>query len=352
MKTAVILSTYGEPTHNSFTAQWMYSYRILKGLTRRIAKIPAPVIPIAATTRGIGRVRTWKAENFVSPLEPLTDRTVQALQSEINRQLSPASADSILIARAYEFRKPDLADILPALRDHGCERYILIPMYIGTGDFTDGMTQMKLEQATARHNWLRQYSVEWLQIADDANSRQALADCMVRHIRQCVSQRGLELPARQWAICLAAHGSVQTPPDGVDNGVISFGEVGWRVYKQARDLFGIARLGWLNHTKGGRWTEPAVPRTLELLHKLGYRNCVYFPWGFTTDNAESTLEGGMFAREMQQPFDRFEHLPCLNNTPDFIRLLADRILEHLALAEPTPQAVEPSPARQHAEVAI
>ena len=56
MPVGVVLATYGEPQRNSFAEQWMYSYRILERLTRKIAPIPRPVLPIIATARADGSV--------------------------------------------------------------------------------------------------------------------------------------------------------------------------------------------------------------------------------------------------------------------------------------------------------
>src|SRR5436305_11795003 len=100
MPTGVILATYGEPAINSFSQQWMYSYRILKGLTRKIAKIPAPLLPVVAIARARGRVKLWRENSFASPLEKLHRDTVAALRAE----LASRGSDTLVIP-AYEFRR-------------------------------------------------------------------------------------------------------------------------------------------------------------------------------------------------------------------------------------------------------
>ena len=44
----VVLVTYGEPTTASFSEQLVYSWRILVGLTRTVAPIPRPLLPVIA----------------------------------------------------------------------------------------------------------------------------------------------------------------------------------------------------------------------------------------------------------------------------------------------------------------
>ena len=107
MRTGVILSTYGEPTRNTFADQWMYSYRILEGLTRKIAKIPKPVLPIIATAlRGRPGEALERAE-VPFAAGALHEQTVAALTSELKRR---GQADRLVVTRAYQFRRPGLAD--------------------------------------------------------------------------------------------------------------------------------------------------------------------------------------------------------------------------------------------------
>ena len=77
----------------------------------------------------------------------------------------------------------------------------------------------------------------------------------------------------------------------------------------------------------GEWTRPSVPDALADLRARGFKKVVYFPWGFTTDNAETMLEGRLALRSMRDPFEHVEYLACMNTYPGFIQLLADRVQE-------------------------
>jgi hypothetical protein len=70
----VVVVTYGEPPTPAFKDQLVYSWRILLGLTRTIAPIPKPVLPLIALSRARFRNRLWTTEQYRSPLEPLTAR--------------------------------------------------------------------------------------------------------------------------------------------------------------------------------------------------------------------------------------------------------------------------------------
>lgn len=285
----VVLCSYGEPARNSLFEHWLYSYRILKHLTRQVAKIHWWALPFIALLRAWRRYRLWDKHGFVSSLEPLTQETAEAVQTELKR--GNEGRKLYLVSPAYEFRRPMLAKVLSQLRERGCERFILVPMYVGEGDFTVGMTRLAAKDALRKLPWLKPEHLAWSLFSGTVETRDRLAEVMAEHVIRCVGERGIQLPASDWALLLAAHGTFHPAPAGMDNGLLSICEVGWRLAKRLRKDFGTVRFGWLNHKRGGRWTEPSLARALARLRKDGYWNLIYFPWGFTTDNAETALEG-------------------------------------------------------------
>ena len=97
-----------EPTTASFSEQLVYSWRILVGLTRTVAPIPRPLLPVIALSRARSRNRMWTAANYSSPLEPIT--VGQAGQLEA--RLSKATGEGWKVHAAYEFRQPLLSETL------------------------------------------------------------------------------------------------------------------------------------------------------------------------------------------------------------------------------------------------
>jgi ferrochelatase len=332
MPVGVILATYGEPAINSFAQQWMYSYRILKGLTRKIAKIPAPLLPVIATARARGRVKLWKENAFLSPLEKLHRETVSAVRGELARR---GLEGETLVIPAYEFRRPSLTDAIRQLDQAGCERAIVVPMYIGAGDFTHAMTQFAVDEvATAMPKWKGRITLASM-TATPAGAA-ALGGVLAAWFFDALRARGIKDLGPDWAVMLAAHGTVVNPPAGVDNGLAHFQEVLAHIQPAIAPRVGAVSVGWLNHTRGGEWTKPAVPDALAELRARGFRKLVYFPWGFTTDNAETGLEGRIALRDMADPFEHVEYLECLNAYPGLVGILADVIEEAAGLKAATP----------------
>jgi protoheme ferro-lyase len=332
VSTGIVLTTYGEPARNTFGAQWVYSYRILERLTRKIAKIPGPLLPVIATARARSRVALWREHGFTSPLEPLHEETVAALERELRRR---GRSGDLVVTRAYEFRRPNLADALGELGRRGCGRAVIVPMYIAGGDFTDGMTRIAVEDALAsRRDWTAE-RLTFCTLSESAGATEELARTLSGHCLDAMDEAGIARPARDWAVLLAAHGTVINPPAGVDNGLLRYGRVLIRLKALLRPHVGLVRIGWLNHTRGGKWSTPAVGDALGFVRARGFEKLVYFPWGFTTDNAETALEGRVALARFSPPFERVEYLKCMNSRSAFVSLLADRVLESLRMPEAT-----------------
>lgn len=336
MRIGIVLITYGEPQRNSFAEQWVYSYRILKGLTRKIAPIPSPLLPIIATARARGRVKMWAEHNFSSQLEPLHLETAQALQQELGVR-EKAVEQEVIVTHAYEFRRPMLSEALDELAARGCERAVVVPMYVADGDFTHGMTRFAVDDALRRlpaaSIWRQPGRLSMCSLTGAAADEAQLARTMAEYCLSMMRSRGVSTPDQSWAVLLAAHGTVITSPPEVDNGLSHFGRILIQMKRQLRPHVGLVRVGWLNHTRGGKWTTPTVGEALQYVRDRGFENLVYFPWGFTTDNAETALEGRVALAELDPPMARVEYLDAINAHEPFIRLMADCIAAHLRRPE-------------------
>ncbi|MEO8682362.1 MAG: ferrochelatase [Vicinamibacterales bacterium] len=89
--------------------------------------------------------------------------------------------------------------------------------------------------------------------------------------------------------------------------------------------FGLVTNGWLNHTRGGRWTDPPIEETLMRASAAGFSKIVYYPYGFLADNAESQLEGQLAAAGRPELQVRF--LPCLNESALLADVIAAQVSE-------------------------
>lgn len=303
----VILVTYGEPPSPTFVDQLTYSWRILLGLTRTVANIPAAAIPFIALSRAHGRRRLWRAHAYRSPLEPITE----AQAASVRRALEQAGHDAEWkVHVAYEFRHPLADEMLATIP--GDEPVWIAPMYAADSAFTHELSRQAASAAAAR---LRRSAPVIVLPALDPD---ALADISARHVLGCLdSDRAGQSTT---ALVLAAHGTLLEPERPIETGRAGTERLCEAIGTRLSSTFGMIANGWLNHTRGGRWTEPPIEETLKRVRDAGFSKVVYYPYGFLADNAESQLEGRLAAAGRPELQIRF--LPCLNGSAELAAAIA------------------------------
>ncbi len=302
----VVLVTYGEPPTAAFVDQLVYSWRILLGLTRTVAPIPAPLVPLIAWSRGRGRHRLWTTHGYSSPLEPITAMQAARLGDTLTT-LDPDADWRVHVA--YEFRRPLLDEVLRALP--ATDPVWVAPMYAADSAFTHALSRGTVAGLPGR-------TVQVLGPLDGDALASRSADHVLAHTRP----NGWTGP--DVALVLAAHGTLITPPRPIDTGLAATEALCAAIARRLAPHFGLVVNGWLNHTRGGKWTEPPIEEALQGVADSGYRRLVYFPYGFLADNAESELEGRVALAA--HPDLAARHLPCLNDTAPLIELVAAQVL--------------------------
>lgn len=311
----VVLTTYGEPPTASFQEQLVYSWRILLGLTRTVAPIPKPLIPLIALARARGRRRMWRDHGYGSPLEAITRLQAERLQGA----LEALDQDTRWSAKvAFEFRRPFLADTLSPIPAE--ESVCVVPMYAADSDFTHALSRQAVAMYMAKHP--RKAPVHVL----GAIEPETLAALSAAHVRDSLKDdsgwRGERV-----ALMLAAHGTLIEPVRPMKTGLLETTRLCDAVRRELASDFGLVGNGWLNHTRGGRWTAPAMDVALRRVTDSGLSQVVYFPYGFLADNAETQLEGDMAL--CAEPGLKGKAVPCLNESPSLAGTLA-RLIVNLA----------------------
>ena len=300
-----ILVTYGEPQSSSFIEQLVYSWRILLGLTRSVADIPAPLVPIIALSRARGRNRQWREQSYRSPLEPITVAQAAQLRSALAKQTTTPWAVHV----AYEFRAPLLPDVVTSLPSD--DAVFVVPMYAADSAFTHALTRQSITGITRRG------PVVVLPPIDG----EALAELSAAHVMEQLA--GCPPDTRSSALVLAAHGTLLNPARPIDTGLAATEALRIAIENRLSKCFGMVAHGWLNHTRGGKWTEPPIEETLAKVKDAGFRDVVYYPYGFLADNAESQLEGRVAAAA--QPELRVRFVDCLNGSTKLSTALASQL---------------------------
>ena len=304
----IVLVTYGEPTSPSFVDQLVYSWRILLGLTRSVATIPAPLIPLIALSRARGRTAMWKRAAYSSPLEPITRDQAAQLRNALARR----SGEEWSIHVAYEFRAPLLPALIRTLPPN--EPIVVVPMYAADSAFTHELTRASIEDLDAG----RSAPIVVLPAIDAAALTRISADHVMRSIAESRTN------PKTSALVLAAHGTLLKPQKPIATGLEATERLCAGIRDSLSNCFGMIANGWLNHSRGGKWTDPPIEETLRQVSDAGFRDVIYYPYGFLADNAESQLEGRLAAEAFPQLRVRF--VPCLNGSMELAEVIASQVL--------------------------
>lgn len=311
--THVIVVTYGEPPTPSCAAQLAYSWHILVGLTRTIAAIPRAALPFVALARAHTRGRLWRRWSYESPLEAITRLQAEALRRAL-AEAAPGEAWSTHVA--YEFRHPRLPEVLEALPAAGA--VCVVPMYVADSAFTHELSR----QVVRRVQQDRSVPADGRRVCVlPALEPETLARISAEHVLRHVAAdfRGPDV-----ALVLAAHGTLLDPPRPLETGRAETERLGELIAARLRRCYGLVARGWLNHTRGGRWTEPPIAEALRHVRRRGFTKVAYFPYGFLADNAESQLEGRLALAA--EPALQASVVPCLNQEPALAHALAAQVL--------------------------
>jgi protoheme ferro-lyase len=306
----VVLVTYGEPPTPAFGAQLSYSWRILVGLTRTVAPIPAALVPLIAIARARARNRLWSRETYRSPLEPITRAQADRLRDEL---IAESGSPDWRVHVAYEFRRPLVAEALATIP--GDEPIVIVPMYAADSAFTHALSR----EVVRRLSPGRTAPADVLPALD----AERLADVSAAHVLGELEGRPDRLGPTV-ALVLAAHGTVLKPPRPIDSGLNATTRLCDAITRRLGSSFGLVVSGWLNHSRGGPWTVPPIEEALQRAAGAGFSRAVYYPYGFLADNAESQLEGRLALRG-QPGLDALQ-VPCLNESPRLAGALAGQVL--------------------------
>lgn len=312
----VVLVTYGEPPDAAFWPYYRYALRILRRLTLRVAAIPRPLLPLIAAYRTYTRTAEWRALNYSSQLESITREQAAELESLLRREHVDARVHA-----AYEFREPSLEGLLMRLAEQRNVPTVIVPMYTMDSDFTTLSVEEILD---SRNEELRGLSPTMVSCNEMAKR---IAESVAEHVLETAIEKGWRQETlAESGLIMSAHGTLPHPPTTIrDNGLLGMIAHYLDIRRRLAPTFKTVSVAWLNHVRGGRWTEPSLPRVLERMHEKGIRRLVYFPFGFLADNAETELEG----RSLYETYQDFTvlQIPCMNTHPKLMRILANLVTE-------------------------
>ena len=321
VRTAIVYCNLGTPDEPSAPALRRYLAEFLGD--PRVVEIPRlvwwPILHgIILRTRpkksAAKYASVWLPEG--SPLKVWTEKQATLLRGYLGER-----GHQVTVRYAMRYGNPSIASVLDELKAQGVTRILVLPAY---PQYSGTTTASVIDAVTAWSQPVR--SLPELRFVNRYHDDPGYIKALARTIRA------------HWM----AHGQG-------DHLVMSFHGVPERTLhlgdpyhcecrKTARLLaeqLGLAperyTLTFQSRFGKAKWLEPYTEPTLVAMAKKGLKNLDVVCPGFTSDCLETLEEINMEAREafLHAGGQQFQYIPCVNDSPEWIRALADLAERHL-----------------------
>ncbi|RTZ74079.1 MAG: ferrochelatase [Gammaproteobacteria bacterium] len=248
--------------------------------------------------------KIWLEEG--SPLLVHTLAQAEALQRKLG--------EAVRVVPAMRYGKPSIAAGLEKLREAGCERILVFPLYPQYSSTTTASVFDAVTAELRRWRWIPELRLV-NQYFEDPGYITALADS----VRDFQQEHG-----KPEKLLLSFHGIPQRYADKGDPYPLQCRRTG-ELLAQALEL--QPREWQLTYqSRMGRepWLQPYTSTTLESLAREGVKRVQVLCPGFAADCLETLEEIAMENRDLflQHGGQSYEYIPCLNERPDHIESLA------------------------------
>ena len=309
-KIGVLLVNLGTPDGTDYRSMRRYLKEFLTD--KRVIEWPRalwyPILFGIVLNRRPQRVGKAYEEIWNKELDESFLRTYTRNQSDLLGQTLSANP-AIMVDWAMRYGQPSIPDKLQALKDAGCDRILLFPLYPQYAAATTATVNDKAFEAMMKMRW--QPALRTVPpYHDDPVYIESLARSIENHLAS--------LDWEPEVVIASYHGIPQSYFDKGD-------PYHCQCLKTTRLL--RERLGWgkdrLISTFQSRfgpeeWLQPYTDKTVEKMAQDGVKRIAVFNPGFVSDCLETLEEIAGEAGELfhENGGEHFTHIPCLNDTPE------------------------------------
>ncbi len=239
-------------------------------------------------------------------------------------KLKGAFGPEVLVDWAMRYGRPSIGERLAAMKDAGCERILLAPMYPQYCGATTATANDKAFELLGRMRW--QPAIRTLPPYHDDPG-------YIEVLKASIEQSLEALPFAPDLILASFHGMPER--------TLHLGDPYHCHCQKTARLLGEAlgrevRIAFQSRFGRAKWLEPATDAVLEALPREGVRKVAVFAPGFSVDCLETLEELAIRGREsfMSAGGAEFAYVPCLNDSDAAIafyrRLLARELAGWIA----------------------
>jgi ferrochelatase len=312
-KIGLLLVNLGSPDAPETAAVRRYLNQFLSD--RRVVEIPPivwqPILKgIILNTRpaksAANYAKIWDRETNESPLKRITREQAQALEG--------AFGDQVIVRHAMRYGSPSMESTLAALRETGCDRIFVAPLYPQYCGATTGSVLDELFRILHGQRWLP--ALRTLEpYHDNPAYISALAASLRRHLV------GLDFAPER--VVLSFHGMPRRTLDLGD-------PYHCHCLKTAR-LLRVAMgmdeaempVGFQSRFGKAEWLQPYVQPMVEEMARSGVKRVAMMMPGFAADCVETLEEIAMEVRDafLAAGGTHFAAIPCLNTSAEGLDML-------------------------------
>lgn len=318
-KVGVLLVNLGTPDGTDYWSMRRYLSEFLSD--PRIIEVPqplwqlilqGPILTFRPSKSGQAYKKIWTDEG--SPLLVYTKRQTEKLRARIG-------SDKLLVDFAMTYGNPSIASKVTALKDAGCDRICLLPLYPQYSGTTTASVCDRTFKALGKMRWqpaLRTVPA----FCDDPVYIDALASSISAHLETLSYS-----PDR---VLMSYHGIPKAYFDKGDPYHCHCHKTTRLVAEKLGWADGFAMTTFQSRFGPTEWLQPYTDKTLEALPVEGAKKVVVVSPAFFSDCLETLEELAMEARDtfIEAGGEAYSVAPCLNDSEGAID-----VLEHLVRRE-------------------
>ncbi|CAN5473740.1 ferrochelatase [soil metagenome] len=267
------------------------------------------ILTIRPGRSGQAYEKIWNRERDESPL-----KTITRAQSEMLGAAFTGDA-RIRVRWAMRYGLPPIAEELHALKDEGCDRILIFPLYPQYSAATNATVADKVFDVLKPMRWQPA-----IRIVPPYYEHPAYIGALAASLETGLAT----LPWKPDRILASFHGLPQSYFDAGDPYYCHCHKT-TRLLAEAMELpDGLLSLVFQSRFGRTEWLKPYAQQTVERLPAAGIKNLIVIMPGFSADCVETLEEVGIGLREtfLHHGGENFATIPCLNDSAPSISMLA------------------------------
>jgi protoporphyrin/coproporphyrin ferrochelatase len=319
-RAAVLLVNLGTPEAPTPAALRTYLKEFLSD--RRVIEIPRPIwwlilngiiLPFRAPRSAKAYAKVWTEHG--SPLLVTSRKLANDLQKELARTMP-----RVTVMLAMNYGKPSIDQAIDRLRAENIQRLLVLPLYPQYSATTTASVFDRVTRSLSRLRWLPEvrfvndyhHEARWQEAIaksiSEFRQRHGTADKLLFSFHG-IPKRNLLAGDPYYCQCQASARLIAER--------LGLNESDWKISFQSR----LGRAEWL---------KPYTDKTLQGMAKSGLKRVQVVCPGFSVDCLETLEEIAMENRDefLHAGGEKLEYIPCLNDSPSHVRLLAELARKH------------------------